>query len=452
MSNEAKNKMATEPVSRIMLSMGIPMILSMMLQAVYNIVDSAFVGGIKDVGELALNALTLAFPVQMLMVAVSIGTGVGMGAQLSRCLGQGDSRKVNKVAGNGIFLAAVIYVVFLIFGIFGAGFYIESQSENAIVIEMAVNYLRICCVASAGIVFFSVFEKMLQSTGKSFYSTIAQIAGAVVNIILDPVLIYGMSVFPAMGVEGAAYATVIGQVVSFLLAFIFHFRVNREIDNGFKYLRPEKQIIKEIYMIGLPAIIAQALMSVMTYALNLILGTVSESAVTAYGMYYKVQQFILFAAFGLRDAITPIVSFNYGMGNAVRVKQGVKWGLTYTTIIMLCGTVALEILAAPLAGLFGLESVTGNMFISAARIISISFVFAGINVALQGVFQATEKGLQSLIVSLLRQCLLILPLVWVFCIVARENDKMMWLVWSSFIVSEFLSMLVSVFFMRPKGD
>ncbi|MGN0480142.1 MAG: MATE family efflux transporter [Lachnospiraceae bacterium] len=452
MSNEAKNKMATEPVSRIMLSMGIPMILSMMLQAVYNIVDSAFVGGIKDVGELALNALTLAFPVQMLMVAVSIGTGVGMGAQLSRCLGQGDSRKVNKVAGNGIFLAAVIYVVFLIFGIFGAGFYIESQSENAIVIEMAVNYLRICCVASAGIVFFSVFEKMLQSTGKSFYSTIAQIAGAVVNIILDPVLIYGMSVFPAMGVEGAAYATVIGQAVSFLLAFIFHFRVNREIDNGFKYLRPEKQIIKEIYMIGLPAIIAQALMSVMTYALNLILGTVSESAVTAYGMYYKVQQFILFAAFGLRDAITPIVSFNYGMGNAVRVKQGVKWGLTYTTIIMLCGTVALEILAAPLAGLFGLESVTGNMFISAARIISISFVFAGINVALQGVFQATEKGLQSLIVSLLRQCLLILPLVWVFCIVARENDKMMWLVWSSFIVSEFLSMLVSVFFMRPKGD
>ena len=218
MSREKENRMGTAPVNKLMLSMGIPMIISMMLQAVYNIVDSAFVSNMAGNGEAALNALTLAFPVHMFMVAIGIGTGVGTNALVAKSLGQGDKKKASKVAGNAIFLATIIYIMFLVFGLVGTRAYISSQSANAEIVEMAVDYLSICCVFSMGIVYFSIFEKLLQATGKSMYSTIAQIAGAVVNIILDPILIYGMFGLPKMGVNGAAYATVIGQIVSFLCA------------------------------------------------------------------------------------------------------------------------------------------------------------------------------------------------------------------------------------------
>ena len=307
------NKLGTMKVNKLMLSMGIPMILSMMLQALYNIVDSAFVSNMPVNGELALNALTLAFPVQMLMVAIGIGTGVGTNALLSKSIGQGDCKKASKVAGNSMFLGIVIYILFLLFGLFGTEFYASTQPTNPEIKEMVVTYLRICCTASMGIVFFSIFEKLLQATGNSLYSTIAQVAGAVINVILDPILIYGYFGLPAMGVSGAAYATIIGQIASALLGLIFHLMKNKEISNGLSYMKPDLKIIKAIYSIGLPAIIAQALMSIMTYGMNIILGTISESAVTAYGLYYKIQQFILFAAFGLRDAITPIISFNHGM-------------------------------------------------------------------------------------------------------------------------------------------
>lgn len=297
MSREAtQNKMGTMPVNKLMLSMGIPMILSMVLQAVYNIVDSAFVSNMKSGGEEAINALTLAFPVQMLMVAMAIGTGVGANALLSKSLGRKDSEKVNRTAGNAVFLGGVIYAVFLIFGIFGINLYINSQTNNNEIAQMATDYLRICCILSFGIVFFSIFEKLLQSTGRSLYSTAAQIAGAVTNMILDPIMIYGLLGCPELGVKGAAYATVIGQCVSCGLAVIFHFRMNCEISNAFRYLKPSGKIISEIYAIGVPAIIAQALMSFMTYGMNIILGRVSENAVTAYGLYYKIQQFILFCS------------------------------------------------------------------------------------------------------------------------------------------------------------
>ena len=316
--------MASMPVKKLMLAMGVPMILSMVLQAVYNIVDSAFVSNMASGGEEALNALTLAFPMQMLMVAIGIGTGVGTNALVAKSLGQDNKEKASKVAGNALFLAIIIYLVFLLFGIFGVRFYISSQTSNAVIFDMAVDYLRICCVISPGIVFFSIFEKLLQAAGHSMYSTIAQIAGAVANIILDPIMIYGLLGCPQLGARGAAYATVIGQCISWILAMIFHLKVNKDISNGLKYLRPSGKIIKEIYAIGLPAIIAQALMSVMTYGLNIILVTISESMVTAYGLYYKIQQFILFAAFGLRDAITPIISFSYGMRSKKRVRDGIK--------------------------------------------------------------------------------------------------------------------------------
>jgi putative MATE family efflux protein len=445
---ESMNKMGTVPVNKLMLSMGIPMILSMMLQAVYNIVDSAFVSNMANGGEEALNALTLAFPVQMLMVAVGIGTGVGTNALLSKSLGQGNKEKVNKVAGNAIFLAIIIYIVFLLFGLFGTRIYVSSQTSNPEILQMADTYLKICCCMSMGIVFFSIYEKLLQATGRSLYSTIAQIAGAVVNIILDPILIYGWLGMPEMGVAGAAYATVIGQIVSALVGLVFHLKMNKEITNGLRFMKPDGGIIKEIYAIGLPAIIAQALMSVMTYGLNIIFGKISESVVTAYGLYYKIQQFILFAAFGLRDAITPIVSFNHGMGSKKRVKAGIKYGMLYTLIIMVVGLVGLEIFATPFSAIFGLSGETQKLCIDAMRIVSLSFVFAGANVAFQGIFQALDSGLESLIISVFRQFLFVLPVAYGFSKLAIADSSKTWLIWLTFLIAEGVSMAFACVFMK----
>lgn len=442
------SKMSTTPVGKLMLAMGLPMILSMMLQAVYNIVDSAFVSNMPQTGEAALNALTLAFPMQMLMVAISIGTGVGANALLSKSLGQQDGEKANRVAGNALFLATVIYIAFLLFGLFGVSPYIAGQTGNAAIREMAVEYLKICCILSPGIVFFSIYEKLLQATGRSLYSTIAQVAGAVTNMILDPIMIYGLLGCPQLGVKGAALATVIGQWVSLLLALIFHLKVNREISSRFCYWKPSGKLILQIYTIGLPAIIAQALMSVMTYGLNRILGTVSESMVTAYGLYYKIQQFILFAAFGLRDAITPIVSYSHGMGSKSRIRAGIRYGMLYTFIIMVMGTLLIEMFAVPLSSLFHLAPETEALCVSAMRIISISFVFAGVNIAFQGIFQALDGGLESLILSLFRQILFVLPVAWALVQIKGAPD---WLVWVTFPVAEGLTALIGCLLMRRVG-
>lgn len=443
-----QNKLGSMKVNKLLLTMGLPIILSMMLQAVYNIVDSAFVSNMPETGEIALNALTLAFPVQMLMVAIGIGTGVGTNALLAMSLGQGDREKASCVAGNALFLAAVIYVVFLLFGIFGVDFYAGTQTTNPVIREMTVTYLRICCTLSIGIVFFSIFEKLLQATGHSGCSTIAQITGAVLNIILDPILIYGWCGFPALGVSGAAYATVIGQIVSAVMGLVFHLWKNRDVKSGLHYMRPVGGIIKGIYAIGLPAIIAQALMSFMTYGMNIILGSIGENVVTAYGLYYKVQQFILFAAFGLRDAITPVVSFNYGMGSRSRVKEGIRYGLLYTMVIMLIGMAAIELLAVPLSAVFGLSGETQSICISTMRIVSLSFLFAGINVAFQGIFQALEGGLESLIISVLRQFVLVLPVAWGFAQLAKQNSDLLWTVWLTFLIAEGVSALVAALFMK----
>lgn len=447
MDEISMNKMGVKPIKSLLLTMGVPMILSMVLQAVYNIVDSAFVSNMEERGEAALNALTLDFPVQMLMVAIGIGTGVGVNALLSKSLGQDNKEKVNRVAGNALFLGIVIYIIFILFGIFGVNAYIGTQTSNPEIFEMAVDYLQICCIISFGIVFFSIFEKLLQATGNSVYSTIAQITGAVTNIILDPVLIYGWLGLPEMGVKGAAYATVIGQIVSALLGLIFHLKCNKEITNGIRYMKPSLNIIGEIYAIGFPAIIAQALMSVMTYGLNIILGHIGEAVVTAYGLYYKIQQFILFAAFGLRDAITPIISFNHGMKNKKRIKQGIKYGMLYTFVIMVIGLIVLEIFAVPFSAIFGLSGSTQNLCISAMRIISISFIFAGANVAYQGVFQALDGGLESLIISVCRQFVFVLPVAYGFSLIAIKSNEYVWTVWLTFPIAEIISAIIASIFM-----
>ena len=440
------NKMREMPVYKLMIQMGIPMILSMALQAVYNIVDSAFVGNMKEGSEAALNALTLVFPVQMLIVAIAIGTGVGTNALLARTLGQGDSKKAAMVAGNSLFLGLIIYVICFLFGIFGVNAYISSQTANPEVLSMGTSYLKICCVLSFGIVFFSLFEKLLQATGRSLYSTIGQVAGAVINIILDPIMIYGIGPVPKMGVEGAAYATVIGQIASAVLLFVFHIKLNKEFEHGFKYMKPDGKIIKEIYAIGLPAIIAQALMSIMVYVMNLIL-KFDASAQTAYGLFYKVQQFVLFLAFGLRDAITPILAFAYGMRSKKRIQDGMKYGIIFTIGLMILGIFITEVFPGQFAALFNAGS-SREYFVGAMRIISISFLFAGINVAYQGIYQALDGGMESLVISLLRQMIIILPLAEIFSVLVKNGQAGVSLIWWAFPITEFAACLLGCVFLR----
>ena len=440
------NKMKEMPVNKLMIQMGIPIILSMALQAVYNIVDSAFVGNMKTGSESALNALTLVFPVQMLMVAIGVGTGVGTNALLARTLGQGNSKKAAKVAGNSLFLGVIIYAVCLLFGLFGVGAYISSQTVDPEVLSMGISYLRICCVVSFGIIFFSLFEKLLQATGRSLYSTIGQVVGAVVNIILDPIMIYGLGPVPEMGVRGAAYATVIGQVVSAVLLLIFHLRLDHEFEHDIKYMKPDLRMIAEFFSIGLPAIIAQALMSIMVYAMNLIL-KFSPSAQTAYGLFYKVQQFVLFLAFGLRDAITPIIAFGYGMRSKKRISDGIKYGLLYTLVLMIFGVAITEFFPGAFATLFNAGQ-SREFFIGAMRIISISFIFAGMNVAYQGIYQALDGGIESLVISLLRQLIIILPLAGIFSVFVRNGQAGVSLIWWAFPITELVSCVVGYVFLQ----
>lgn len=436
MQNKTPNKMAVQPIPRLMFQMGLPMVLSMMLQAAYNVVDSTYLAQMSNGGEQALTALSLAFPVQLFMVAVSIGTGVGTNALLAKLLGLGDRESANRTAGNAQMLGIVISLVFMLFSLVGVRPYVYSQSAGGSisteVLEMAVDYLHICCGLPFGIVLFSVYEKMLQATGRSLYSTIAQISGAVINIILDPFLIYGWCGLPEMGVKGAAWATVIGQIASMLIGLLFHLKHDHEIENKAAYFRPDRRTILGIYTIGLPAIISQALLTVMTYALNLILGAmpqVGQNAVTVYGLYYKIQQLAIFAAFGVRDAITPIVSFNYGARSRARVQEGIRWGMIYTSILMLGSTLLVELLAVPLTGMFSLSGTTYAMCLDCMRIVSLGFFFAGLCIAFQGIFQALECGVESLIISICRQVLFVLPPVWVLTrfVTGAGNVAMVWL-------------------------
>lgn len=439
------NQMKEAPVNKLMLKMGTPIILSMMMQALYNIVDSAFVSNMGANGEMALNALTLAFPVQVLLIALGIGTGVGMNVVVARSLGQQNFKKASKAAGTAKVLAFLIFLCFFLFGIFGVKFYISTQTTNETILDMGVAYLRICCMLSLGNVYFTVYEKLLQAHGRSKYSTIAQISGALTNIVLDPIFIYGLLGLPRLEVVGAALATVIGQFVSMALGLYFHRKYDKEISNERKYLKLSKEMVAEIYSIGFPAIIAQALMSVMTYLLNIIFVRIGENVVTAYGLYYKIQQFILFAAFGMRDTITPILSFAHGMMEKKRIKSGIKWGILYTSAIMLMGTVVLEIFANPFARMFGLSGETEQICVAAMRIVSTSFLFAGFNIAFQGIYQALNAGVQSLVISVLRQFALVIPLAYWFSNLVIYGGITDSIIWFSFPIAEILTTVIGYF-------
>lgn len=444
-----KNKMGVKPIPTHMLSMGLPMILSMMIQAFYNIVDSFFISHmsdtehIKNMGDYAVNALTLSFPIQMLMIAIGVGTGVGINAMLSRALGEGKREKASRIAGNATFIGIVTSLVFMIFGLFGVELFLRSQTDDPVIIDLGCSYLSICCVISFGSIGSMIYEKLLQGTGKTTYSTIAQIAGAITNIVFDPVLIFGYGPFPEMGIKGAAVATVAGQILTLILSMIFHYTINKDIDGSPRYIKPDGKTILGIYKIGIPAIIMQALMSVMSYGVNIIFGRVSSEAVTAYGIYYKIQQFVFFAAFGINNAIIPITAFNYGKGDRKRVSDSVKYGLIYTLILMIIGGAALQLFANPICRIFSLSSKTENLCVCAIRIITLGYIFAGANITFQGVFQALGYGMRSLWVSAIRLIIAALPLAYFLSKLSNAEN----LIWISFPVAELLGLIVAVIYM-----
>lgn len=437
------NKMGIEPVGSLILKMGIPMILSMMLQAFYNIVDSYFVSSMEGVGDAAVNALTLAFPIQALMVALAIGTGVGVNSLLSKFLGMGDRKTASRIAGNAVFLSVCTYILFLIFGLFFVDAYISSQTSDPIIQEMGCSYLKICTVLSFGSVIYMIYEKLLQGTGKTVLSTIAQVSGAITNIILDPIMIFGMFGCPALGIAGAAYATVIGQVVSLVLGMIFHHTKNKEIETKAEYLVPDKEIITAIYRVGIPAIIMQALMSVMTYCVNIIFVRVSGSVVTAYGIYFKIQQFVFFAAFGLNNAIIPIVAFNYGMRDRARISKAIRCGLLYNAIIMLAGAILLQVFGKQIIGIFDVSTEVKELSIQAVRIVTIGYILVGANVIFQGIFQALGEGIKSLVISAIRLIIVVLPLAYFFTTLPNAQN----IVWAAFPIAEACGLVVSILFM-----
>jgi putative MATE family efflux protein len=449
MEDKQQNKMAVANISRLIWKMGLPMVISMILQSVYNIVDTAFVINMGDDGVAGNLALTYAFPVQLLIIAIGVGTGVGINALLSKKLGEGDRDGVARTAGNGIFLGLCIYIIFLLFGLFGARAFIAMQAgSDGKVIAMGEGYLKICCTLSFGAIGFTIYERFLQSTGRTLQSTIAQISGAAANILLDYVFIYPLK----MGINGAAWATVIGQILSLVVAMLFHYCCNKEIKNSVKCLIPDGATIKGIYRIGISAAIMQGLLSVMMLGVNLILGTakVNPSLLQgSFGIYYKIMQFALFAAFGMSNTIISILSFNYGLGDKQRVKSCIKYGILSTVIITGAIAILFECLAVPLAMLFGMASGEGgesikNAVVVAVRIAAIGYVFMGVSVAVQGVLQALRYSLFPLAISFLRLCVIVFPVVYLFTL----SDNAINLIWWTFPIAEVVTAGVSVIFLR----
>lgn len=446
-----QNKMGTASMHKLIWKMGLPMIVSMILQSVYNIVDTAFVINMGEEGIAGNLALTYAFPVQLLIIAIGVGTGVGINALLSKKLGEKDVDGAAKTVGNGIFLGICIYAVFLVFGLFGCTWFISMQAgENAQAAGMGANYLKICCCFSFGAIGYTVYERFLQSTGKTLYSTISQISGAATNIVLDYVFIYPCK----MGIDGAAWATVIGQIVSLIAAMLFHYLANKELKNSFKALKPSWTVIKGIYKIGISAAVMQGLLSVMMLGMTGILGTVSVKETAdllqgGFGIYYKIMQFALFAAFGVSNTIISVLSFNYGLRNKRRVKDCIKYGIFVSVIVAAVITVLFEGLAVPLSKLFGTASGEGgdaiqSVVTTAVRIASIGYIFMAFSVAVQGVLQAFRYALFPLLISFLRLCLIVLPVAYLFTL----SQDVVNLVWWTFPITELATAAVSALLLK----
>lgn len=433
-----ENKMGIMPVNKLLISMSLPMMISMLVQALYNIVDSIFVSRID---EYAVRAVSLAFPVQTLMIALGGGTSLGVNALLSRSLGERDYKKVNKTAENGVFLAVICYAVFLIVGLTVVTPFMNSQTEIAAVREYGISYLTICCAGSFGLFMQMTFERLLQATGKTFYAMITQSVGAVINIIMDPILIFGLFGFPRMEAAGAALATIMGQIAAAIVAIILNFKVNHEIKINFKGFKPDLRVIGTIYKVGAPSIVMQSIGSVMTYGMNLILAAYGV-AQTVFGLYFKLQSFIFMPVFGLNNGMVPIIAYNYGAGNKKRVTATIKLSILFAVSIMFMGLAVMELFPAQLLGMFNAEAELLAVGVPALRIICLSFIFAGYCIVAGSVFQALGNGVYSMLVSIARQLLVLLPVAYLLSLTGKVVN-----IWWAFPIAEIMSVAMSSFFL-----
>lgn len=443
--NFKENKMGTMPVNSLLISMSVPMMLSMLVQALYNIVDSIFVAKIN---EDALTAVSLAFPMQTLMIALGGGMGVGVNALLSKALGEKDYEKVNVSAKNGIFLACVNAIIFLVVGLTMVKPFYEVQTDNKMIADYGVEYLTIVCCCSFGIYTQFIFERLLQSTGKTFYAMITQLVGAVTNLILDPILIFGYFGAPRMGVAGAAIATVIGQVLAGITAIVINVRFNDEIKLDFKGFRPSLPIIGKIYQVGVPSIIMQSIGSVMTYGMNQILMAFTSTAAAVFGVYFKLQSFIFMPVFGLNNGMVPIIAFNYGAQNRDRMVKTIKLSMVYAISIMCLGTLIFNLIPEQLLGLFDASEQMIRMGVPALRIISVHFLLAGFCIIGGSVFQALGHAVYSMINSIMRQVVVLLPAAYLLSKLGDVNY-----VWWAFPIAELMSMtMTSIFMVKINRD
>lgn len=436
----AENKMGVMPVGKLLLSMSVPMMISMLVQALYNIVDSMFVA---QLNENALTAVSLAFPIQNLMIAVGTGTGVGVNALVSRSLGEKNTEHANKAANNGVYLSLFSFLAFaLLTGIFGKIFF-QVQTEDAQIISYGADYVRIVGIMSFGIFFQFIFERLLQSTGKTLYTMVTQSLGAIINIILDPIMIFGLFGFPRMEVAGAALATVVGQIVAASLAFWFNVRKNKELHISITKYRLSGIVVKQIYSVGIPSIIMASIGSVMTFGMNKILMAFTSTATAVFGVYFKLQSFIFMPVFGLNNGLVPIAAYNYGARKPNRIMKSIKLSIIYAEAIMFVGVLIFQFFSADLLGIFNASDSMLEIGVPALRIISLSFLLAGFGIVCSSVFQALGHGMLSLIVSVLRQLVVLLPAAF---ILSRTGGLSV--IWWAFPIAEIFAGVISFIFIR----
>lgn len=441
MSETKENKMGTMSVSRLLITMSLPMMLSMLVQALYNIVDSMFVAKLS---EDALTAVSLAFPIQSLMISIASGTGVGINALLSRNLGEKDFEGANQAAKNGLFLAIVSCTVFAIFGALGSRTFFTLQTDNPVIVAYGTQYMSIITIFCAGIFLQITLERLLQSTGLTFYNMITQGLGAIINIILDPIMIFGLFGFPRLEVAGAAVATITGQVIAVSLSFYFNHTKNKEINMSLRRFRPHKRTILVIYKVGLPSIIMQSIGSVMTFGMNKILLMFSSTAAAVFGIYFKLQSFIFMPVFGMNNGMIPIIAYNYGARNKKRITQTAKLSIIISVSIMIIGFLIFQF--APtflLKNLFDASDHMLSIGVPALRIISISFPVAGFCIIAGSIFQALGNGVYSLMVSAVRQLVVLLPVAYIFAMIFGLH-----MVWWSFPIAEIFSLIMSAALLR----
>lgn len=434
-----ENKMGTMPVNRLLISMSLPIIISMLVQALYNIVDSIFVA---QINETALTAVSLAFPVQNLMIAIASGTGVGVNSFVSKCLGAKDYKFANKAANISILLAVINWIVLLIFGVFLSHWFFRVQTNDEQLIEYGYNYLSIVCIFSFGIFGQIMGERLLQSTGKTIYTMITQGIGAIINIIFDPILIFGMFGLPEMGVSGAAAATVLGQIVAMILAVIFNIKINKELKFDLRQILPQKHIVSSIYKVGVPSILMIAIGSVMTFLMNKILIAFTATATAVFGVYFKLNSFIFMPIFGMNNGMVPIVAYNYGAKKHNRIIKTMKLSVTYAMSIMIIGLIIFQVFPKQLLGLFNASSDMIAIGVPALRIISISFIAAGFGIVTLSVLQALGQGLYSLIVSVSRQLVVLIPVAFLLSRLGNLD-----LIWWSYPIAEVAALVLCIVFL-----